>query len=306
MLAGFPGLLQAAENVPLKPAEQAAVKSALKAAGKPDLAVVVGADPAKNVRAAIDAMGGIGRFVSKGDVVTIKPNMGFANKPEAATTTDPRVVRAVAEQALSAGAKRVLIYDYPCHKPDIALDICGVKDMMKGVDDTFVYVIQRETFFKEVTIPGGKTLKKIKVARDIMESDCIINLPVAKSHGSAKVSFGMKNWMGVVEDRKSWHFWHDLNTAIADISTFIRPKLTLLDATRALVTGGPGGPGKVEALNTIVAGIDPVALDAYGLTLAPFGGEGYKPADIKYLVDAASRGIGSYDLAKLNIHKMTA
>ena len=114
-----------------------------------------------------------------------------------------------------------------------------------------------------------------------------------------------KNWMGVVESRKYWHWAVDLNRAIAEMATFMKPKLTVLDATRALVTGGPGGPGDVARLDTIVAGTDPVAVDAYGLLLAPFGGEGYKIEDVPYIKMAAELNVGSFELDKKIILKKT-
>lgn len=268
----------------------------------PDLVVIAGDDPAKNTRAAIDELGGIHRFVSRGDKVVIKPNIGFGNPSYKATTTEPKVVRALAEMALGAGAKRVMVFDNPCHSPDIAIEVCGVKKELEGLDDTFVYLLRRDNLFREVTIPDGKVLKKQEVAIDLLEADVVINVPVAKSHGAAKVTFGMKNWMGVVKNRMYWHITN-LNQAIADFATFVRPKLTLLDATRALVTGGPGGPGEIVNLKIIVAGIDPVALDAYALTLAKWGGKGYKLTDVPYILKAASMGVGSYELEKLDILK---
>jgi uncharacterized protein (DUF362 family) len=274
-------------------------------AATPDLAVFTGDDPAANVRAAVKAMGGIQRFVSKGDKVVIKPNMGFGNPPIRTSTTEPLVVRTLTEMALSAGAKRVLIFDNPCHKADIVLDITGIKSAVSDLDDTFVYMVQKKDLFSEVEIPKGKVLKKQEVARDLLEADTIIAVPVAKSHGGAKVSFGMKGWMGVVRDRRYWHVWVDLHQAIADFATIMRPKLTVIDATRALLTGGPGGPGKVAQLKTIVAGIDPVAVDAYGVTLAEWGGKKLKPSDIPHIVKAAELGVGSMDLSKLNVLKKT-
>ena len=271
------------------------------AGATPDIVVVEGADAAANVRAAVDALGGMGRFVSKGDKVVIKPNMGFGNPPQRATTTEPAVVRALAEMALNAGAKRVMVFDNPCHKANIVLDVCGIRDALKGLDDTFVYLVRRDNLFRKVAIPKGKALKRQKVAIDILEADVIINVPVAKSHGGAKVSFGMKNWMGVVKNRGFWHVVVNLHQAIADMATFIRPALTVLDATRALVTGGPGGPGKVVALRKVVAGIDPVAVDAYGLTLAKWGGKGYRPEDVPHIIKAAEHGVGTYELDRLNI-----
>ena len=277
-----------------------------QAGARPDLAVFTGADPAANLRLAVEALGGMGRFVAKGDKVVIKPNLGFGNAPEAATTTDPRVIREAAILALAAGAKRVSVLDNPCHKPEIVLEICGVKEGLKGLDDVFVFTVKDEKFFGKVDLPKAVALKSALVARDILEADCIINLPAAKSHGSALVTFSMKNWMGVVQDRKYWHNSLDLNQAIADMSTFVKPKLIILDATRALVTGGPGGPGKIENLNTIVAGTNPVSVDAFALTLTKWGDKGYKPEEIGYLVKAQAHGIGSYDLSKLNILRKTA
>lgn len=270
----------------------------------PDLVVITGDDPAKNTRAAIDALGGIRRFVSKGDKVVIKPNMGFSNPPYKATTTEPMVVRALSEMALSAGAKRVMVFDNPTHNPDIVHEVCGIKKALEKLDDVFVYVLRRDNLFREVAIPKGKVLKKQDVAIDILEADVIINVPIAKSHGSAKVTFGMKNWMGVVKNRMYWHITN-LNQAIADFATFIRPKLTVLDATRALVTGGPGGPGEIAVLKTIVAGTDPVAVDAYALKLAKWGGKGYKVEDVPYILKAAEMGVGSYELDKMNILQKT-
>lgn len=280
------------------------ISPTLVLAATPDLSVITGDDPKANVRAAVNALGGMKRFVSKGDKVVLKPNMGFGNVPLRTSTTEPKVVRALAEMALEAGAKQVLVFDNPCHKANIVLEVCGVKNELAGLQDTFTYIIQADKFFKEVQIPKGVVLKKTDLAVDILEADTIINIPVAKSHGGAKVSFGMKNWMGVVQNRKPWHVWMNLHQAIADISTFVKPKLTVLDATRCLVTGGPGGPGEVANTKTIVAGIDPVAVDAYGLNLAPFGGNGgYKVQDIPFILKAEALGVGISNLDKLNIYK---
>ena len=276
-------------------------------AATPDLAVVTGDNPAANVRAAIESLGGIKRFVSKGDRVVIKPNIGFATEPLRTSTTDPTVVRAIAELVLNAGAKQVLIFDNPVVKnADVVLETSKIKQEVKSLQDTFVYTVRRDSMFREVDIPKGIALKKQKIAKDILETDVLISVPVAKSHGATKVSFSMKGWMGVVQDRRFWHVWVDLNQAIADVATFIQPKLTVLDATRGLLTGGPGGPGKIVQLKTIVAGIDQVAVDAYGVTLAPWGGKGYKVEDVPHIVKAAKMGVGTYDLSKLNIVKKSA
>ncbi len=272
----------------------------------PDIAAITGSDPAANAKAAIEALGGMKRFVKKGDKVVVKPNIGFGNPVSHCATTDPAVVRAVAELALQAGAKRVMVIDNPCHKPEIALEISGIKKAVAGLSDCFAYTVRRSSLFRETAIPKGVALKKQNVAKDLLDADCIIAAPLAKSHGSAKVTFCMKGWMGMVEDRGYWHSSVDLNQAIADIATIIKPKLIVLDATRALITGGPGGPGDVVKLNTVAAGTDQVAMDAFGLTLAKFGGgEGYKLEDVPYIKMAADLGVGNYDLTKLTILRQT-
>ena len=267
----------------------------------PDLSVVKGPSPAACVREAVQSLGGMGRFVSKGDVVVIKPNMGFGNPRSNNATTDPDVVRALAELALQAGAKRILVFDNPCHNPKIVLEVSGIKDRLTDLHDTFVFIIKEERFFRQVTLPKAQVLKTSEVSIDILEADVIINVPVAKAHSSALVTFGMKNWMGVVKNRKPFHAWLDMHQAIADIASYIKPKLTVLDATRALVTNGPGGPGKILNLQTIVAGTDPVAIDAYATTLAPWDDKGYRPDQIPYIVKAAKMGLGQISLDKLNI-----
>ncbi len=268
----------------------------------PDLVKVTGVDPAANVRKAVELMGGISRFVSKGDKVVIKPNMGFGNAPEKATTTEPRVVRQMAELALSAGAKRVMVIDYPCWRADIVLEVCGVKQACADLDDTFVLTITDRDFYREVSIPDGAVLSSQEVAVDVLEADVLFNLPCAKSHSSARVTFGMKNWMGAVYARKPWHTFFDLHKAIADLASFIKPDLTLLDATRALLTGGPGGPGKIAQLDTVIAGIDPVAVDTLALGLGAFGGgSGYGVDDVRYIRLAEARGVGTTAIDTLKL-----
>jgi len=149
------------------------------ATGPPDIVSISGGDPMSNTRAAIEALGGMKRFVSKGDKVVIKPNMGYANQEYKATTTEPLVVRALAEMALEAEAKHVLVMDLPIHRYDLAIEATGIKDKLVGLDDTFVYHIANEKFFREIVVPKGKALHKVKVAIDILEADVIINVPIS-------------------------------------------------------------------------------------------------------------------------------
>ncbi len=131
----------------------------------------------------------------------------------------------------------------------------------------------------------------------------LINLPVAKSHSATGVSMGIKGLMGLIWDRESFHSRLNINQALADLATVIKPQLTILDATRALTSGGPGGPGEVKKPNLIIAGIDPVAVDSYGVSIVPWYGQNFKGRHVEHLLVAHQRGLGRIDIEQLKILK---
>jgi uncharacterized protein (DUF362 family) len=223
-----------------------------------------------------------------------------------ATTTHPEIVATVAQSCLEAGAQKVMVFDHTLRSPDICLERSGIEAACKNLDDVFVVGLKEEKFFEDVPVPQGQALRNVKVIKGVMDADVIINLPVAKSHSTTTVSLGMKNLMGLIWDRRSFHARLDMNTALADLSTVIKPTLIVVDATRVLANGGPGGPGKVIPLNTVVAGTDPVAVDAYAVTLARWYGKEFGPTQIKHLAAASRRGIGEIDLQKLTISRKKA
>jgi uncharacterized protein (DUF362 family) len=112
--------------------------------------------------------------------------------------------------------------------------------------------------------------------------------------------------MGLIWDRWSFHARYNINQALADLATVIKPQLTLLDATRALVSGGPGGPGDVVRPNLIIAGVDPLAVDSYGVTVVPWYGQQFKGRQVEHLLVAHERGVGRIDLEQLRILKERA
>ena len=271
----------------------------------PHLAAAIG-DPVQATEESINLLGGISRFVKRGARVVLKPNMSFPNPPSMATTTHPEIVATVAQSCLEAGAKKVMVFDHTLRRPDICLERSGIEAACKKLDNVFVLGLAEEKFFEEVPVPQGQVLRNVKVIKGVMDAYVIINLPVAKSHAATTVSLGIKNLMGLIWDRRSFHSRLDMNEALVDLSTVIKPTLILVDATRVLTNGGPGGPGKVIALNTVVAGTDPVAVDAYAVTLAQWYGKSFNPDQIKHLDKAARRGIGEINLEKLNIIRKEA
>jgi uncharacterized protein (DUF362 family) len=267
-----------------------------------DLAVVSG-DPASATRKALEALGGISRFVKKGQRVVLKPNMSFSRTPEFATTTHPQVVVTVAQACVEAGAQQVLVLDHTLHRAELCLERAGIREACKNIPGVHVLALQERKFFREIKIPQGKVLERTEVMKEVLDNAVLINLPVAKSHSATGVSMGLKGLMGLIWDREIFHSQLNMNQALVDLATVIKPQLTLLDATRALTSGGPGGPGEVKKPNLVIAGVDPIAVDSYGVSLVPWYGQNFKGRQVEHVLMAHQRGLGKIDIDQLNVFK---
>jgi uncharacterized protein (DUF362 family) len=270
-----------------------------------DLAVISG-EPIAATRKALEALGGIPRFVKKGQHVVLKPNMSFARTPDFSASTHPLVVATVAQACIEAGAQQVLILDHTLQRAELCLERTGIREACKNIAGVHVLALQDRKFFREIKIPQGKVLERVEVMKEILDNPVLINIPVAKSHSATGVSLGMKGLMGMIWDRESFHSRYNINQAIADLATVIKPQLIILDATRALASGGPGGPGEVKKPNLIIAGIDPVAVDSYGVTVVPWYGQNFKGRQVEHLLVSHQRGLGKIDIEQLKIFKEKA
>jgi uncharacterized protein (DUF362 family) len=292
----------------------AAAGIALGLAGRPSFLeakeeydlVVISGEPVAATRKALEAMGGISRFVKKGQRIILKPNMSFSRTPEFSATTHPLVVATVAQACIEAGAQQVLVLDHTLQRAELCLERAGIREACKNIPGVHVLALQERKFFREIKIPQGKVLERVEIMKEILENPVLINIPVAKSHSATGVSLGMKGLMGLILDRESFHSQYNINQAIADLGTVIKPQLTILDATRALVSGGPGGPGEVKKPNLIIAGIDPVAVDSYGVSIVPWYGQNFKGRQVEHLLVAHQRGLGKIDIDQLKIFKEKA
>jgi uncharacterized protein (DUF362 family) len=134
-----------------------------------------------------------------------------------------------------------------------------------------------------------------------MKADVVINVPIAKHHGSARLTLALKGLMGIVQDRNSIHF--ALDQRIADLNTVIKPTLNIIDGVRVLMNHGPtgGNLNDVKMANTLIASHDPVATDAYAAQI--FFSQ--KPQDIGYVKIGAEMGLGRYDFDKVRIKEVT-
>lgn len=267
----------------------------LSAAGGPVVAVAEGKDYARVTRDAIAALGGMKRFVKSGDVVVVKPNMGWDRSSEQAANTHPLVVRAVVEEALRAGAKKVKVFDRTCNDERRCYVNSGIAGALKGMKNVELKYIENERF-KKVAI-NGKALSEWELYGEALSADVFINVPVAKHHSLTRLTLGLKNVMGVMGgNRGTIH--KNIDNALADVNSVLKSHLVVVDATRVLTAHGPQGGNlrDVKVLNKVIASTDIVAADAYATTLF-----GLKPEDIAVTVAASRRGLGEINLKKVKI-----
>ncbi|HEO69925.1 MAG TPA: DUF362 domain-containing protein, partial [Candidatus Hydrogenedentes bacterium] len=210
---------------------------------------------------AMKNLGGMQRFVHRGDVVWIKPNIGFRMGEAFAANTNPNVVTTLARLCYEAGAKHVKVGDHSCYGADGAYPLSGIEEAAKTVDAEVVYLDMNR--FKEMAV-NGEHIKTWPVYPDILEADLMINVPILKTHGLTGVTACLKNLMGLAGgDRNEWH--DSIVTCLCDFAAFVKPRIHVLDAVRALDNGPMGGElNDVRLIGTVVAGVDPVAMDAWG------------------------------------------
>ena len=283
-------VLGLAGAVCLPKAIQAQVK---KSSSVTRLCVVHGKNIAKMLSSGIANMGGWQAFVKAGKPVVLKVNAAWASLPEQGGNTNPVLVEEFIRQCRAAGAGEVLMPEKPCSSAKEAFGRSGILEAAARAGGKFYLPTDRD--FRKIEITKGVSLKQAEVVSAVLDSECLINMPVAKSHGGSGLTISMKNWMGSVKDRGFWHR-NNLHQCIADLSTVIKPNLIIVDATRILLTNGPAGPGKLSYPDQIIFGTDPVASDAYAATLFE-----KQPFDIKYIKIAHDMGIGCGDLNLVKI-----
>lgn len=259
-----------------------------------EIAVAKGGTPENLTVKAVNGVGGMGSFVKTGDKVVIKPNIAWNRTPEQAANTHPEVVSTLIKLCKKAGASEVLVIDHPCNPWKVTYVTSGIGKAVETAGGTMRPPIK----FRKVAINGTKLLKEAEVLEEVLDADVLINVPVAKVHGSSKATIAMKNLMGVVKDRGYFHRT-DLHRCIAEINYYIRPALTVVDATRVLLTRGPQGPGVVNELGIVAAGTDFVALDAFCTKLLDLN-----ISDVAHIQMGAEMKMGISDLSRVRIKNL--
>jgi uncharacterized protein (DUF362 family) len=263
------------------------------------LAVARGESPAAMVQAALKALGGIERFVKPGHDVIIKPNICVAyHSYEYAATTNPEVVATLVGLCLGAGARRVRVMDLPFGgTPQEAYTRSGIAEAVQAAGGQMEVMARMK--YQDVAIPNGRDITRWPVYHDVLAADVLIDVPIAKHHNLARLTLGMKNLMGVVLERSSLH--RNLGQRLADLTSLVRPTLTVVDAVRILTNHGPTGGSldDVKLTNTVIASHDIVAADAYAATL--FGLTG---ADIPAIRAGADMSLGAMDLRRVKVEEI--
>jgi uncharacterized protein (DUF362 family) len=261
--------------------------------GTPVMAIAkTSGEPGGLTRRAVDALGGMQRFVSRGDVVVIKPNIGWDRLPIHGANTNPLVVAELVRMALEAGAKRVVVTDVSCNDPARCFQRSGIWQAAHAAGAAVILPSPQR--FRELRIRGD-LLDEWPIFTPLVDADKVINAPVAKHHNLSRYSGAMKNWYGLLGGRR--HRLHQsIDLSIADLAAFMRPTLTVLDATRVLVRNGPQGGNVDDArdVGQVIASLDQVAVDAYGATLI-----GERWENIGYLRLGEQRGLGIQDPSRI-------
>ncbi len=258
----------------------------------PRLALVHGSRVEAMVREAISLLGGIERFIAKGDRVLIKPNVGWDRQPEQAANTNPEVVAAMVRLCRDAGAAKVVVSDVSLNDPQRCFFRSGIQTAAQQAGAVVELPGDRDFIDTDMQ---GELLKIWPVARHYHAADKLINIPIVKHHSLCGCTLGMKNLYGAIGGRRN-QLHQDINTSIADLASAVRPTLTVMDAVRVLKHNGPTGGSLDDVVreNSIIAGIDPVAIDAYSLKYLDL-----EPQQVPFLALGEARGLGVVDWKSL-------
>lgn len=264
-----------------------------------DLVVARNGEPEEMVRRALAALGGMEQFVKPGDDVVVKPNICVAyHTYEYAATTNPWVVGALVKLAMEAGAKRVRVMDYPFGgSAEQAYVKSGIQEQVQAAGGQMEVMTQFK--FVDAKIPDGVDLQQCKIYDGVLKADVVIDVPIAKHHGLAKLTLGMKNLMGTIYDRPAMH--RNLGQRLADLSSRVQPSLVVIDAVRMLMRQGPTGGNldDVKQMDTVIVSPDIVAADSYAATLFDM-----QPDELAYVRAGAAMGLGRSDLEALKIEEV--
>jgi uncharacterized protein (DUF362 family) len=285
-----------------------------------------GDDYGQLLRRVLAALGESGIVARPGETVLIKPTLAYNRQPGQGGNVHPDVLRAVIEVALDAGAKKVIVFDRTGLRAADAYRVSGAWLAIHRLADARVRLVELQTEdfvafdpvalgaasglpqgYAQAELTGGlfeqtgimDALAQYRVCRYVLEADRIINLASARVHPSRRVALGMANLLGLIGGGPADVSWRQRQDAeLAVLTAAIRPDLTILDATRAVVRNGPMGRGlpDIERWDRLAASRDPLAVEVYGAGLF-----GVPAEELPSVALAAQLGAGSPVLTRARL-----
>ena len=269
-----------------------------------DLVAVMGGEPVEMYKKAMERVGGMGKYVKRGQKVVVKPNMGWDRTPEEGANTTPELVSAIIKDCFAAGAAEVTVFDNTCDEWQACYKNSGIEAAAKAAGAKIAFA-HEERYYREVSLPQAVRMKTAKIHEAILDCDVWFNVPILKNHGGAKMTIAMKNYMGIVWDRRFMHS-NDLQQCIADIATYVkRPALNIVDAYRVMTQNGPKGKSveDVQMGKALFISQDIVAVDTAGVNFF----NQFKTmtiADASHIVKGEEMKLGTSNLAKLKVERI--
>lgn len=245
----------------------------------------------KMIKSALEEMGGergVRHFITKGDVVVIKPNVAFDKNPDLAATTQPDTVSAVVKLCFDAGARKVIVADNPINNPESCFFKTKVGDaaLRAGAE----LMMPQASYFEELYV-GGETITNTwrMFYRPFREATKVIGISPVKDHNLCKATVTLKNWYGLLGNPRN-QFHQNIHGIISDFALMMKPTLVIADGRKLLMRNGPtgGSLNDVKKSDTIVVGIDSTAVDSWCVTRLL----GKQRHEIIYLDKVIARGLG--------------
>ena len=242
------------------------------------------------VKAALDAMGGVEKFITKRDVVVIKPNVAFDKNPDLAATTQPDTVSAVVKLCFGAGARKVIVADNPINNPESCFykTKVGEAAVRAGAE----LMLPKDSYFEQLYISGETITGTWRMFyRPFREATKVIGVSPVKDHNLCKATVTLKNWYGLLGNPRN-QFHQDIHGIISDFALMMKPTFVIADARRMLMRNGPtgGSLNDVKRGDTMVVGTDHIAVDSYCVQNKDLLDRNRH--DIIYLDKAIARGLG--------------
>ena len=262
---------------------------------KPQMSIIRGADRKETLRLALKSIGGMERFIKKGDRVLLKVNAAFASPQMLSATTHPQVVSEITRLCLDAGASAVILSDNPINDPGSCFTLSGITDAARSAGARLV--LPRDDAFKPFSVPGGRLIQNWPILYEPLRGiNKVIGTAPIKDHHRSGASMIMKNWYGLLGGRRNI-FHQDIQTIITELAMMIRPTLVILDGTTTMMTNGPtgGSLADLKETHTMIAGTDQVAVDAFGATLLQ-----RSLNDLPFIGMAEAAGLGTANYKSLN------